>query len=63
MAKVEIEFSDVDYKLLATIAACAKGSIEEYCRHTIMISVGVDLKEVGSQPEDNSTFNPRIHKK
>ena len=59
MAKVEIEFSDIDYRLLATIAACANVSIEEYCRHIIMISVGVDLKEVGSQLENNSTSNPR----
>ena len=63
MAKVEIEFSDVDYQLLATIAACPKESIEECRRHIIMISVGWDLKELGSQLEDNSTFNPRIHKK
>jgi len=56
MAKVEIEFSDVDYQLLATIAAFANESVEQYCRHIIMISVGWDLKEAGSQQEDNSTF-------
>jgi len=59
LEKVEIEFSDVDYQLLVAMAACADESIEEYCRHIVMISVGVDLKEAGSQLEDNSTFNPR----
>ena len=54
MAEVEIEFSDVDYQLLATIAACANEPIEEYCRYIIMVSVGWDLKEAGSQLEENS---------
>jgi len=59
LEKVEIEFSDVDYQLLVAMAACADESIEEYCRDMIMISVACDLKEVGSQLEDNPTFNPR----
>ena len=59
MAKVEIEFSDVDYQLLVAMAACADESIEEYCRHMVMIAVSWDLKETGSQLEENSTFYPR----
>ena len=59
MAKIEIELSDIDYQLLAAIAACSNESIDEYCRNIIMISVGWDLKEIGSQLEDNSTFHPR----
>jgi len=59
LEKVEIEFSDVDYQLLVAMAACADESIDEYCRHMVMIAVSWDLKEAGSQLEDNSTFNPR----
>jgi len=59
MGERDIEFSDVDYQLLVAMAACADESIEEYCRHIIMISVGVDLKEIGSQLEDNSTIHSR----
>jgi hypothetical protein len=57
MAKIEIEFSDVDYQLLVAMATYAKESIEEYCRQIIMNAVSWDLREAGSQPEEkNSTF-------
>jgi len=59
MSKIETEFSDIDYQLLAATATCANETIEEYCRHMIMIAVSMDPKEVGNQPEEKSTFYPR----
>jgi len=59
MAKIEIELSDIDYQLLAATATCANETIKEYCRHIIMTAVSMDLKEVGNQLEENSTFYPR----
>jgi hypothetical protein len=59
MTKIEIELSDSDYQLIAATATCANETIEEYCRHIIMTAVSMDLKEVGNQPEENSTFHPR----
>jgi len=57
MAKVEIEFSDVDYQLIVAMATYVHESIEEYCRQIIMNAVSWDLREAGSQLEkENSTF-------
>ena len=61
--KIEIELSEVDYRLIDATATYVKQSIEAYCREVIMKSACLDLKGIVNQLEDRANFIPKSHSK